>query len=655
MLVLSANQEQKRVFHDLIQQIDTQVVWNGRFILMGDRLILEGIVRSLVLHLDIQQAEVRLADLPTDEDKELEISGYPGLQDLITIAVYAFEKWGIFDGFQAWQDVEQLEQLFAEISDRYQLDIVFTDENMEFYRLGVRVTYEDAAEAMLAKGQEATLKPLLPLPVIGKSDAIRKHAKTGIVSKAVRQEAAAAAVQSNPDIVQRMEKYHARIGVLNRLSDMQKKALVRDIRCDSLLGDSQKAELYAPIQDYERTERMHKIEEELQNEKNANYAHIQTMIHRAGKEEWLFEKSKTAVLDRLQKLRVEYGRREVQEIMQQAPAHVERTEYKELMEKLAPYEQIDTQEYQEVLGKMRETLEIKEISNMLTQSQKKSREDFVQLLYRMEEQHFAKENAAPYMERILDWIGEFDQARLNKLLSNLRSMDFETAASLYEMIAQESFLPKLRAGALKMVSGRLEEISLGECRILVDTWKKSMPGVFLDHKGHFFYPADQMLKKTVKPEEAKLFDSAVSAYAEKKGIFEYPIFMADTSKEQNGRDGMLLTPEHLFYSTRLSSYRIKVPAIRSIYVSAGLLNHKSLIAEEKNGTRHKLPYVTDTEQLQDWAKVLEQFIRVLQTRPVSERLTYDALLEQGTISCVRCGCVYPQGDRCPDCGMRRLR
>lgn len=655
MLVLSANQEQKRVFHDLIQQIDTQVVWNGRFILMGDRLILEGIVRSLVLHLDIQQAEVRLADLPTDEDKELEISGYPGLQDLITIAVYAFERWGIFDGFQVRQDVEQLEQLFAEISDRYQLDIVFTDENMEFYRLGVRVTYEDAAEAMLAKGQEATLKPTLPLPVIGKSDAIRKHAKTGIVSKAVRQEAAAAAVQSNPDIAQRMEKYHARIGVLNRLSDMQKKALVRDIRCDSLLGDSQKAELYAPIQDYERTDRMHKIEEELQNEKNANYAHIRTMIHRAGKEEWLFEKSKTAVLDRLQKLRDEYGRREVQEIMQQAPAHVERTEYKELMEKLAPYEQIDTQEYQEVLGKMRETLEIKEISNMLTQSQKKSREDFVQLLYRMEEQHFAKENTAPYMERILDWIGEFDQARLNKLLSNLRSMDFETAASLYEMIAQESFLPKLRAGALKMVSGRLEEISLGECRILVDTWKKSMPGVFLDHKGHFFYPADQMLKKTVKPEEAKLFDSAVSAYAEKKGIFEYPIFMADTSKEQNGRDGMLLTPEHLFYSTRLSSYRIKVPAIRSIYVSAGLLNHKSLIAEEKNGTRHKLPYVTDTEQLQDWAKVLEQFIRVLQTRPVSEKLTYDALLEQGTISCVRCGCVYPQGDSCPDCGMRRLR
>ena len=110
MLVLNANQEQKRVFHDLIQQIDTQVVWNGRFIMMGDRLILEGIVRSLVLHLDIQQAEVKLADLPTEDEKELEITGYPGVQDLITAAVYAFQKWGILDCFQVQQDVKITER-----------------------------------------------------------------------------------------------------------------------------------------------------------------------------------------------------------------------------------------------------------------------------------------------------------------------------------------------------------------------------------------------------------------------------------------------------------------------------------------------------------------------------------------------------------------
>ena len=34
---------------------------------------------------------MKLADLPTEDEKELEITGYPGVQDLITAAVYAFQ------------------------------------------------------------------------------------------------------------------------------------------------------------------------------------------------------------------------------------------------------------------------------------------------------------------------------------------------------------------------------------------------------------------------------------------------------------------------------------------------------------------------------------------------------------------------------------
>ena len=68
MLVLNANQEQKQMFYDLIQEIDAQVVWNGRFILMGDRLILEGVVRSLFFHFDIQQAEVKWMDLSFEDE-----------------------------------------------------------------------------------------------------------------------------------------------------------------------------------------------------------------------------------------------------------------------------------------------------------------------------------------------------------------------------------------------------------------------------------------------------------------------------------------------------------------------------------------------------------------------------------------------------------
>lgn len=127
--------------------------------------------------------------------------------------------------------------------------------------------------------------------------------------------------------------------------------------------------------------------------------------------------------------------------------------------------------------------------------------------------------------------------------------------------------------------------------------------------------------------------------------------MVDTSKDENGRDGMLLTPEHLFYSTRLSGYRIPVTAIRSIHVSSGLLNHKSLIAEEESGVRHKLPFAVSPEELQDWAQILGQFVRQLQAAPVCAKLSYDALEQQGTVSCTRCGCVFSSAEICPECGL----
>ena len=57
MLVINATKEQKQVFNKLIEDMQARVVWNGRFIIMGDRLILEGLVQSLFFHLDINNQQ----------------------------------------------------------------------------------------------------------------------------------------------------------------------------------------------------------------------------------------------------------------------------------------------------------------------------------------------------------------------------------------------------------------------------------------------------------------------------------------------------------------------------------------------------------------------------------------------------------------------
>ncbi len=748
MLVINATKEQKQVFNKLIEDMQARVVWNGRFIIMGDRLILEGLVQSLFFHLDIQKAEAELADLPEDGE-ELEMADYPGLEDLITMAVYAFHAFGVIRGIHAEWDIAQLEEKFREILRAYQLDCAFSEEKMEFYRQGMRITYEDVLEAALALPQTQIQVPVLKLPSAeapvpeqaaagvhestqgqagrnsqAAAERIEKyHARIGVLdrlsdlqrkalvrdirgdkllseeekeelyapirdfesmqqdaleqavlarysrdaasdtnaeaagqTKAPAQNAAAqeSAGRNSQAAAERMEKYRARIGVLDRLSDLQRKTLLRDIRNDRLLTEAEKESLYYPIQDYEYQELMQKAEEELKDPENRTFAHVCQMIERIEKED-LFEKTKEAVLETLRDLSAQYGAQEVHQIMEHVPQHVERSEYQELMEKLAPYRSIDlsayqVSAYQEQLRRMRETLEIKEISNMLMNSPKKTRRDYMKLLRRIEEQGFAKENAAPYIERILDWVSELDTARLKELLAGVQSMDFDAAALAYETIRTESFLPGLRESALSAVSRRLEEIRLAECRQLVQALRKNMEGVIKENPRHHFYPAADILSKTAVPEDTRLIDNAVSAYAEHRGRFEYPLFMADTSKEGNGRDGMLLTPEHLFYSSRMNGYRIDVSAVKSVYISSGLLNHRALTAEEENGVRHKLPYAVEPDEMKNWAKVLDLYIRFLKKRAVSGRLSSESAQEQEEMSCRRCGCVYQEKGACPECG-----
>ncbi len=804
MLVIHANQKQEEVFNKLIQEIDAQIVWNGRFVIMGDRLVLEGFVRSLFFHFDIQKAEVRFVELPTDDEKELEISAHPELEDLITMAVYAFEKWGAFKGLRVEQEFSQLQQVFAEILSVYNLELAFSDEKMEFYRDGICITYEDVVETVLHFDGVKVVGQRLKMPAADHKSETNKqpenihtasaeagdsevqqriekyHARISVLDrlselqrKALERDirndrllsdeqkqelyfpihdferqkkmyeaqamlgdpketaaqiekyyarigvldrlsdlqkmtlerdirndhllndaekkrlqemirayeqqknesgpsdagrannspaagntagasgrAASVPARDSKAAAAQIEKYRARIGVLDRLSDLQKKALVRDIRSDSLLSVSEKESLYDPIQRFEYQEKMQEIEKELADPEHNTYAFIQKLISRAATDE-LFEKTKQAVLKRLHDLRAQLGMQEVKAIMERAPQHVEREEYKQLMDELAPYKGIDMGSYAQRLMQMRETLEIKEISNLLMQSPKKDRGDFMQLLRSIEEHDFAEENAAPYIERIMEWVSELDAAELKKMAADAGSMDLDTAASTYAAISRGSFLPRLKAGALAAVTKRLEEISLSDCRLLVRALEKVMSGIIKQNPRHHFYPAEKIMARTVKPEELRLIESAAASYAERKGRFEYPLLMVDTSKECNGRDGMLLTPQHIFYSTRLNGYQIPIQSIKSVYVSQGLLKNKALTVEEANGVKHKLPYAVEAEEMKGWAKVLDNFVKYLQSRPGLEKLGCESLEEEGAVTCRRCGCVYKDLDVCPECGYKK--
>lgn len=446
------------------------------------------------------------------------------------------------------------------------------------------------------------------------------------------------------------EKYHARIGVWERLSDRQRAELERQIQNDASMDEQERQALLRPIEQAKQKKRAADITKKVDGCQDRNYAQIHKVLEEVDQAE-VSEEVKRPLLERLRGLLKRRGTEEVRQMMEKLPQRLDRAGYKELERKLKGYEDVDLSPYQETLRQKREEAEKQEISNMVKRARKVSRGDYVSLMARLEAQEFADENVAPYMEKIQEKLKEMDEQLLDEICGSVQQMDFDEAAAAYEQIAQESFLPELKGNALEMLSRRLEKIRTDECELLVHKLQEEMQESIQENPRHHFYPARKVMLKTAEPEETRVIDRALASYAGGRGLYEYPIMVADTSRNQSGKEGMILTPENLFYSTRLSAYGIPISSIDSINASTGLLNRK-ITLEEKNGAKHKLPYVVGTDEMKDWAEILEDFIQYLQEKPASRKLTYLAKEKHDTICCFRCGCVYQSGDVCPDCGYK---
>ena len=161
-----------------------------------------------------------------------------------------------------------------------------------------------------------------------------------------------------------------------------------------------------------------------------------------------------------------------------------------------------------------------------------------------------------------------------------------------------------------------------------------------------------MLLGQATPEETDVIEYAMASYAAGRGLFEYPILVVDVARDASGKEGMILTPEHLYYSTAFTSYGIPVASIASVTASTGLLN-KGLYVHQKNGTKLKIPYAVGTKELPDYAGELDDFIHYLQEKPESRKLTYLASEKHDTICCFRCGYQYKGGGVCPKCGYKK--
>lgn len=445
------------------------------------------------------------------------------------------------------------------------------------------------------------------------------------------------------------EKYEARIRQIDRYSERQLKELKRQLEGEKKLTCEEKKSYLDQIKEKLSRDLAARLKGKADACEGKNYA-VMKRVSEEVKAADIPEELKRPILEQLKLWMDVQAKREVEQLVAKMPPNLDRRQYQEYLARLKEYEDVDLRPYEEKLAGGREAAERQELTNLMKRARKVSREDYRELAKRLKEGDFLPELAAPYIERIEDKIRQLDADAIAEICPAPLQMSFEEGMEAYQKLQEGNFLPELKEDALKALAKRLSRIKTDECELLVKKLKAELAEAGIaENPRHHFYPARRVLMNQAAPEETELIDCAMASYAAGRGLFEYPILVVDATRNGTGKEGMILTPDHLYYSTAFSAYGTEVAAIRGISASTGLLN-RGLYVHPKNGAKYKVPYAVETKELPGYAGVLDAFVKYLIEKPDSRKVTYLASEKHDTICCFRCGCEYKGGTVCPKCG-----
>lgn len=456
---------------------------------------------------------------------------------------------------------------------------------------------------------------------------------------------------NNAEAQKARETYQAKFGVADRMSERQLSELKHQLIHETRISPEERKQYLDVLEEKEQDRKLAALNKKAESCADKNYAVMRRVYDEIAEEKLPQEKKQNLLLNLKQKMQTQ-AEREVAELVGKMPPNMDRARYHALREKLKEYEGVDLTPYQERLESQKNLAEQQEIKNMIRQSRKITREDLTELKERLKEKEFEPGLVLPYFEQIENKIRQMDENEIEEITGDPAHMSFDEGMDAYQKIAEGPYLPDLKDNALELLSRRLSKIKTDECEQLVNKLKNELEEAGItESQKHYFYPARKVLLKQAVPQETEVIDYAMASYAAGNGLFEYPIFVVDTSRNNSGKEGIILTPEHLYYSTLMTSYRIDVPSIDEITASTGLLN-RGVYVTEKNGKKTKIPYAVENKQLTAYAGVLNEFIHYLQEKPDSRNISYLAKEKHDTICCFRCGYVYKGGNICPKCGFK---
>lgn len=456
-------------------------------------------------------------------------------------------------------------------------------------------------------------------------------------------------------------KYDARMEVLNRLSFKQLTDLRKQIVKETVFSNEEKENYKKKIDNLLYEAEASALKQKVEQSKTMSYAEIeQTIAYIESRD--IPDELKQETIKKLKSIKSNRAVREVEHLLTKMPVNLDRKQLAVYLNKLDQYKEVDLTPYRRQLEERQNMAEIEEISAMVKRSEKKDRIALWNLYEQLNQLDYSRENKEPFLEKIYDKIRRMDEAKIEKICPSLVTFSFSEGMQMYEQIKKGVFLPELKTNTLEMIQRRLTKLKTDESVQLMRKLKKSIEEKLTDRSCLYFYDARAELKKSqtaassnITPESEEntgtAMRRAVNGYASARDQYEYPLMVCDSSRARNGKEGFVLTPDHVFCHTFLSSNIVSVPDIDTVTANKKLFG-KGIFITTFTGEKVKLPNSISTKNWKAFSEVLDNFIDYLQEKPESRSIEYMSREKHDIIHCYRCGYAYKGGNVCPKCGSK---
>ncbi len=345
------------------------------------------------------------------------------------------------------------------------------------------------------------------------------------------------------------------------------------------------------------------------------------------------------------------GKKELDYLISHLPQSDTKERYKRTRERIKSYKDIDTSKYEEIIDKYIDNAEREELSSMVRKAAAGGRKSLLKALDDIKNKEFDLGVLKEYSDEIYRQVKDIDMETVRRIVPDISALDVQDGLRAIKEIEAADILPELKKEMSALIDKKLTRMKTEESGQLVEKIQRSLENRIEDLSRIHYYDAVKMVNGDNKDEESLLIRKAISKYAVLLGKYEYPVIIYDSSRFRNGKEGFIISPDHIFYKGVIKSGTLDIMDIDNISLENGKAG-KAVFINNTSKRKIKLPCLFKGKDQENFAEILNEFAEYLKAKPKSRSVEYMAQEKHAAICCYRCGHVFKEGNICPKCGSR---